>query len=188
MRIENDVHRARPWRVHELARDFDLLDVWRFDIAGRSDELSRFLALHEARLEDDQIVDSAAARFLFRLRWWLGEVFGLDGAQELPIPGTAERSVRERLEAAPEDDGVDAGPFRRVYAGTEEALYEISNRTVHALLHLGWVETEGHYAPEMAVYVKPRGLSGRLYMRLIDPFRHLVVYPALMRDVRRAWG
>jgi hypothetical protein len=40
----------------------------------------------------------------------------------------------------------------------------------------------------MAVYVKPRGRFGRPYMAFIAPFRHWVVYPALMRQIERAWS
>ncbi len=39
----------------------------------------------------------------------------------------------------------------------------------------------------MAVYVKPRGAFGRAYMAMIKPFRHWVVYPAMMRQLERAW-
>jgi len=39
----------------------------------------------------------------------------------------------------------------------------------------------------MAVYVKARGVLGELYMKLIGPFRHWIVYPALMRQIGRAW-
>jgi hypothetical protein len=40
----------------------------------------------------------------------------------------------------------------------------------------------------MAVYVKPRGRFGRPYMTLIAPFRHWVLYPALLRQIERAWN
>jgi hypothetical protein len=39
----------------------------------------------------------------------------------------------------------------------------------------------------MAVYVKPNGLLGTGYMTAIAPFRHLVVYPPMMREMGRAW-
>jgi hypothetical protein len=39
----------------------------------------------------------------------------------------------------------------------------------------------------MGVYVRARGLLGEAYMKLISPFRHLIVYPALMRQIDRAW-
>ena len=37
----------------------------------------------------------------------------------------------------------------------------------------------------MAVLVKPNGLLGSGYMAAIRPFRHLIVYPAMMRQIER---
>jgi hypothetical protein len=39
----------------------------------------------------------------------------------------------------------------------------------------------------MAVLVKPNGWFGEAYLAAIKPFRLLVVYPALMRSIGRAW-
>jgi hypothetical protein len=39
----------------------------------------------------------------------------------------------------------------------------------------------------MAVLVKPNGLLGTGYMAAIRPFRHLLVYPAAMRQLGRTW-
>jgi hypothetical protein len=39
----------------------------------------------------------------------------------------------------------------------------------------------------MAVLVKPNGRLGTGYMAAIKPFRHLIVYPLMMRDVEREW-
>jgi hypothetical protein len=35
--------------------------------------------------------------------------------------------------------------------------------------------------------VKPNGLLGTAYMAAIMPFRHLIVYPPLMREIGRDW-
>jgi hypothetical protein len=60
---------------------------------------------------------------------------------------------------------------------------------MHGVMHLAWVDQgEGGYQGQMAVYVKPRGPLGKGYMALIKPFRHWVVYPALMRQVERTWN
>jgi hypothetical protein len=68
-------------------------------------------------------------------------------------------------------------------------LEELSNRTVHAVMHLAWVDRgAGLYRGQMGVYVKPRGSFGSAYMAAIAPFRHRVVYPALMREIERAWN
>ncbi len=39
----------------------------------------------------------------------------------------------------------------------------------------------------MGIYVKPRGRLGEVYMKLIQPFRLFIVYPALMRQIGRMW-
>ncbi len=55
-------------------------------------------------------------------------------------------------------------------------------------MHLGRLQVSaGTWSPQMAVFVKPRGGLGRAYMKMTAPFRHYVVYPAMMRAVERAW-
>jgi hypothetical protein len=59
---------------------------------------------------------------------------------------------------------------------------------VRGVMHLAWAdEGDGRYGGQMAVYVKPRGLLGKGYMAFIKPFRYVVVYPALMRQIERTW-
>jgi Protein of unknown function (DUF2867) len=53
---------------------------------------------------------------------------------------------------------------------------------------LGWVaDGAGGFRGQMAVYVKPNGLLGNGYMAAIRPFRHLVVYPPMVRQIAPAW-
>ncbi len=55
-------------------------------------------------------------------------------------------------------------------------------------MHIGWVLNHtGGYRGQMAVYVKPNGLLGTAYMAAIAPFRHLLVYPPVMREIGRDW-
>ena len=55
-------------------------------------------------------------------------------------------------------------------------------------MHLGWVsDGTGGYRGQMAVLENPNGLFGKAYMAAIKPFRHLIVYPALMRMIGREW-
>lgn len=189
-RISPADHLARPWRVHALAPDFELLDVWRFGSRGRADDFPAFVRTMAAM---DRVVAQTnwATRALFGVRLALGKVFGWDRVRPpLPIPGCVEHSIVARLQGdvdrtAPRSDAA----FHPVYEDARESLAEISNSTVHALMHLGWIELDGgEFAPQMAVYVKHRGMFGRFYMRLIAPFRHLVVYPSLMRAVDRSWS
>jgi Protein of unknown function (DUF2867) len=75
-----------------------------------------------------------------------------------------------------------------LYLLDDEWAAEIVNRTVHGVMHIGWVaDGSGGYRGEMAVYVKPDGLLGHRYMAAIRPFRHLIVYPPLMRQIEKDW-
>ena len=116
-----------------------------------------------------------------------------EGAGGLPIPGTSETSLTSRLPAelrgTAADLRFDSLPFVPLYRTDDEFAAEVSNQTVHGVMHLAWVEQgEGRYQGQMAVYVKPRGQLGKAYMALIKPFRHWVVYPALMRQMEREWN
>jgi hypothetical protein len=70
----------------------------------------------------------------------------------------------------------------------DEFAAEIANRTMHGVMHLGWIADDpGRYRGQMAVLVKPNGLFGRVYMAAIRPFRYLIVYPAMIRQIERRW-
>jgi hypothetical protein len=197
MRIPNAVHEAHPWRIREIARDFTLEDVWALPVHGGADDLPEALAL--LRTLDPAQSDSLPARALWGLRDVLGRLFGLgriatneETVGELEIPGTHYCSLAVRL--PPDLRGtaadVDFGsvPFNPLYRTDDEFAAEVSNKTVHGILHLAWVDQgAGDFQGQMAVYVKPRGRFGERYMALIKPFRYLVVYPALMRQIERAW-
>ena len=74
-----------------------------------------------------------------------------------------------------------------MYLAQREAAFEIANKTVHGVLHLGWVpDGSGGYRGQMAVLVKPNGRLGRAYMAAIAPFRYAVVYPLMLRAIRTA--
>jgi Protein of unknown function (DUF2867) len=192
MRLSNGEHESRPWRIREIARDFTLEDVWALPAYGRAEDFDALLELMASG--DPEEAPSLATRMLWQLRWLLGKVFGLDEpAEALPIPGTQIVSLSERL---PEDlRGTVVGiefarlPFTPVYRTDSEFAAEISNKTVHGAMHLAWVELgDGSFQGQMAVYVKPRGSLGKAYMAAIKPFRHLIVYPALMRQIERTWN
>lgn len=189
MRLPNAVHESRPWRIREIAPDFTLEDVWALPVHGGAGD---FPALVEVMMSRDLAREaSPVTRLLFEVRWLLGRWFGWDGGAERPIPGRDEASLAERL---PDDlRGTAAGlrlgsRFTPLYRTDTEFAAEISNQTVHAVMHLAWVDRgHGRYQGQMAVYVKPRGRLGEQYMAFIAPFRHWVVYPALLRQIERAW-
>ena len=80
--------------------------------------------------------------------------------------------------------GLDRGSagFVPAYQDVDEQLFRIANRTVTAFLHVSLADRR----PRLAVYVRPQGRLGQVYMRLIEPFRRWVIYPALLAAGSRA--
>ena len=119
-------------------------------------------------------------------------MLGLDDEDD----GVGERvpSIKDRLPADLRDrtgPGFTGVPFDAVYLTQDEYVAEIANRTVHGLMHVGWVAddtVEGGYRGQMAVLVKPNGVLGEAYLTFIKPFRYLLVYPALLRTIARGWA
>jgi hypothetical protein len=191
MRLPNAAHETRPWRIREIAPDFRVEDVWALPVYGGAEDFAVLLEVMASLDPADGA--SPATRLLFAVRWRLGSWFGWDDAAERPIPGREEVSLASRLPADLRGTaaGLDFGSrlFAPLYCTDTEFAAEVSNQTVHAVMHLAWVDRgEGRYQGQMAVYVKPRGRLGKRYMTLIAPFRHWVVYPALMRQIERAWN
>ncbi len=197
MRVPNSAHEAQPWRIHEIVPDFTLEDVWELPAEGDAEDFGSLIELTAAA--DPGNAESRPTRFLWRLRDRLGDWFGLgeisapaDDSSALPLPGSDESSLAGRLPEDLRGSAADvhfvALPFVPLYRTNDEFAAEISNRTVHGVMHLAWVDRGGgRYQGQMAVYVKPRGLFGKAYMAAIKPFRHLIVYPALLKQTARTW-
>jgi hypothetical protein len=188
MRLANTEHTSRPWRIHELTADFRLEDVWALPTPGGPHDFPRLV--QNIASGDPARDSSRAARALWAIRWKVGGLLGWDD----PSAGHGSQgpTLRDRLPAdlreAPSGPGFDTLPFTSLYLLDNEWAAEIVNRTVHGVIHIGWVPdgTRG-YRGRMAVYVKPNGLLGSSYMAAIRPFRHLIVYPPLMRQMEHAW-
>ncbi|MFG2992801.1 DUF2867 domain-containing protein [Streptomyces sp. NPDC048257] len=188
MRLPTTAHTSRPWRIHEIAADFQVEDVWELPTPGGPDDLARLV--RQFAQDSGDPVPSPVARALFAIRWKLGELFGWDK----PDGGIGARvpTLRDRLPADLREGerGPDLGslPFTSVYQTHDEWAAETANRTMHGVLHIGWVpDGKGGYHGLMTVLVKPNGRLGALYMLGIKPFRYLGVYPALLRSIGRQW-
>jgi uncharacterized protein DUF2867 len=188
MRLPNSVHTSRPWRIHELVRDFRLEDVWELPGVGGPDAFPLLVQLIASG--DPSQSSSVAVRTLFAIRWKIGELLGWDGLDA--GLGSRVPTLRDRLPAdlrdAPSGPDFDALPFTSLYLLEDEWAAEIANRTMHGVMHIGRVSDEtGGFRAHMAVYVKPNGVLGSAYMAAIRPFRHLIVYPPMLREMGRNW-
>ena len=189
MKLPDAAHTSRAWRVHEITRDFDLLDVWALPTPGGPDDFPRLVTL--LAHFDPAESSSALVRALFAIRDRLGGVLGWD-SEDAGV-GTRVAPLRRRLPPDLRDTArgprLDGAPFSSVYLLGDEWAAEIANQTVHGVLHLGWVpDGDGGHRGQMAILVKPNGLLGRAYLAAIAPFRHLVVYPRMMEELGRRWA
>ncbi|NLE81564.1 MAG: DUF2867 domain-containing protein [Rhodococcus sp.] len=188
MRLPVEAHSGMPWRIHDIAPDFRIYDVWALPTPGGPEDFP----LLKQQFMDGDIANnpSPVARTLFAIRWRLGEWFGWD--DEEASVGNRVPSLRDRLPEnlrAPVADPT-ALPFATVFETENEWAAEMANSTVHCVMHVGWVPddtTTDGYRGQMAVLVKPNGVWGRAYMAAIAPFRHVLVYPPLMRGIAAVW-
>jgi hypothetical protein len=188
LKLLDSAHTSQPWLIHEIAPEFDLQDVWALPTPGGSGDFPRLVEWGASL--DPARSSSVVVRGLFAARWKLGALFGWDGSQ---ADGVDQISLRDRLpphlrDVSP-DLRFDASPFTPLYRTDDEFAAEIINRTVHGVLHLGWVrEQGGGYRGQMAILVKRNGLLGTAYMAAISPFRRLFSHQQGVDQERGAPG
>jgi hypothetical protein len=175
-----------PLRVHAFLAGVPLHDVWAVDLprVRPSITLAQFLRRAGPLFRRPP----HAVQALLSLRFFVGNLFGWDQ----PPPDSLSESFAQRLT---DDDrarsivpaGTPDGLFRIVYRFENEQLVEIINRTAHAAALSALVETASGYRFYFVVYVREVSPLTPLYMAAIDPFRKLLVYPALLRSIVTQW-
>jgi hypothetical protein len=183
MRVPPDEYLGLKLRAHELLRDVPIYDVSVVDLPGGG--AGRRIA--DIRRLEAQSPPSAIVRALFGLRLALGRLFGWDRRALRPQDTLRTRlSEKDRRdsEVAP---GSRLGAFLVVYQFAEEALAETRNATVHGWVCTALARQGSGYRFYMAVYVRPVSWLTRPYLLAIEPFRRFLVYPAMLRRIRRAW-
>jgi hypothetical protein len=185
MKLPDSAHRSQPWRIHEIAKGFRLEDVWALPTPGRREDFPSLVQWLAGDGEHQRPSASGLAKALFAVRSWMGNLLGWDR------PDPQRPTLRDRL---PPDLAAAAGPayrglpFESLYLLEDEWAAELANRTMHGILHVGWVRDSGDgYTGQMAILVKPNGMLGRAYMAAIRPFRHLIIYPQWTRRIGNAW-
>src|SRR5436305_6860777 len=159
MRLPNAAHTARPWRIHEVAPDFQLEDVWALPTSGGPDDFPRLV--QQMASFDPSRSSNRAVRLLFAVRWGVGELLGWDGGGA--APGVRVSTLRDRLPTDLRDTPephLRRASFRSLYLTSDEWAAEIANRTMHGIRHTGWVRAGCAYRGQMAVPVRRNGLLG----------------------------
>jgi hypothetical protein len=183
MRVPAAEYLRLKLRAHELLAGIPVYDVTAVDLPGGG--AGRTIA--DIRALDSAAPSSRIATVLFGLRRFLGRVFGWDR-----IPMRDEQSLLFRLSAQDRRDsqvvpGTGAGAFRILYQFPTEMLSETRNATVQGYVCVALAPTAGGYRLYWAVYVIPVSRITRPYLMAIEPFRRFILYPAMLRRLRRAW-
>lgn len=188
MRVKPADFQKLNLRCHALLSDVPLHDVWAIPLDGGGPgrsirDASAILFGHRPSS------GNFAVRGLFALRSALGRAFGWDEERH-DVPGASyvhrlSEADRSQSLVAP---GTRDGHFRVLYVFGDEAVSELRNATVHAFVALALTQRPGGYTLYLAVYVKPVSRFTALYMALIDPFRRLLVYPALGKQAQQRWS
>jgi len=176
-----------PLRVHDFLAGVPLHDVWAIDLPRvRSGiTLDEFSRIASARL----CTPPPLVRTLLNIRLFVGRLLGWDHEPA----SSAVETFANRLTTADRSKslvsaGTREGLFRVVYRFENEQLLELINRTAHAAALSALVETANAYRFYFGIYVRSVSRFTPIYMALIDPFRKLIVYPALLRTVRAKWN
>lgn len=189
MRLPKDVYSSRPWRMHEMAADFDVEDVWQLPVHGTADDLPRVV---RTMFDGPPFPEGGPpiVQFLWEARWRIGALLHLDdaaGGLDTRVPSLRKR-LPEDLRSTAADPDISTGRFSPIFQTRDEFAAELANRTVHGVLHLGWVPDDADgYSCQLTVLVRPNGWLGSIYLAGIKPFRYLLVYPALLRMFERKW-
>ena len=179
-------HTSRPWRIHEIAKDFRVLDVWALPTPGGPDDFPQLV-----RLMVDVRPRSDLAR---RARPVRDPVDDSDGCSGLDRPetglGTRVQALRDRLPADLADTATDlrhGHPFTPLYVTDDEFAMEIANQTMHGVMQsAGCRTTRAAIAARWPFWCGRTECSGGLPGgdRAVPP---LIVYPLMMRDIGRIW-
>jgi hypothetical protein len=187
MRISPAEFLELPLEVHAVLHDVPLRDVTAIDLprGGPGRTIADVRALIE---KGPSSAGNQFVRFLFWLRWLVGRLLGWDEVR----PDDAKFSYRSRLSPglvsrSLDPPGQPEGFFALLYRLDREMLVEVRNATVHAFLASVLQPTAAGYRIYWAVYVLPVSRLTNVYMAAIEPFRRFVVYPSIMRGLRRRW-
>ena len=187
MRVTPGEYERIELRAHSLLADVPLHDVWAVDLPGGGVGRT-IIDLRAIVLVANLTSASVTVRALFGLRSILGRLLGWDLEPKQAIRDSyLQRLSPAELESSLVVPGTREGLFQVLFVTPREAISEIQNSTVHAFSVFSLVEHSSGYRLYWGIYVRPVGRITAWYMRLIDPFRRFIVYPAVLRHIRAAW-
>ena len=171
--------------------DSGLHDAWAFRLRGGGEgrTLEDFRALIRYERFDKM---SGFVGWLFRLRLTLGRRFGWDDEKRTSPESSFVHRLTDDDRAGSLDEpggrsGIMGVSSRVVYTFENEELHEIVNVTGHHFLSISMEPAPGGYVVLWGIYTKKTSWLTPMYMVLIDPFRRMAVYPAIIWKLEGAW-
>ena len=158
MRIPPAEFLALDLEVHGRLKGVPLRDVSAVDLPDGGDD--RTIADVRRVLDRMRARGPRSVRALMGLRLLLGRLFRWDGAK----PG-----------------------LEPLYERPYEMVSEATNATVHAFSCMALRRRPGGYRLYWAIYVENVSRFTPFYMAAIEPFRRFVVYPAILKSIRKSW-
>jgi hypothetical protein len=187
MRIAASEYQNLDLWAHSFLEDVPLHDAFVIDLpgGGKGRTMSE---IHDLLPNEEALKANPLVAALFKLRFVLGRLFGWDAHSDaLERQSYLHRLSAEERARSLTAPGTPDGPFRLLHLLPRESVSEVQNATVHAFLCQALRESDSGYRYYWGVYVKSVAWWTPLYMALIKPFRHWVVYPAILGRIRNAW-
>jgi hypothetical protein len=174
---------AKDLRAHALLEDVPLHDVWVAHLDGGPDSLD-MLEVREMLIDGFRHDRNTGFLAAAAIRGVLGRVLGWD---EDHCRSSSSSFVHRLTDVDRARSIAPPGEDFFVYTFENEAVIEIINCTVHALIVMLLEPVDGGHTVYWAFYVKPIGGITSFYMGLIQPFRIVIIYPSIIEGVEREW-
>lgn len=137
----------------------------------------------------EEINVGTISKILFWLRQQIGHLLRWDNDDDLFASNSYISHLSEEEKAnSLIESGKTEGDTRILYCYENEFLGEIINKTVHCFWFLGTEKTARGYNLISAVYVKKLNWRTPIYMALVTPVLKWIIYPSIMKDVKRRWA
>lgn len=187
MQADPREYRQLDLRVHSFLAGVELHDVWLTELEGGGPDRT-ILDLRRCFTPQTAETANVAVSTLFAIRRVVGTFFGWDKSDTSWEKDSYVHRLTDADRAASLiPPGTEDGFMRTLYAFPFEALSEVRNATVHAFSCFALRRTMNGYRFYWAIYVKPISPWTSTYMRVIDPFRRALVYPAVLSRVKQTW-
>ena len=175
--------------AHKFLAGVPLSSLYKLELPGGRHSMSVLDIKEAVGFNTEELPPGVITRTLFRLRGLIGFIFGWDDDEKFAEAITyLSRLTGEQRDRSLVPPGKKEGISRVMYCFADEFLAEIINKTVHCFWVMATKPTDYGYSLYMAVYVRRLNWFTPVYMALVSPMLHWIIYPALNKSVISNWN